>query len=116
MNFNAYDNVDESIVNKTRIDPYYRKLYSREIKFYPYYTILKRFNAKINKDEYYLALSNETDDGHDWRSTSHYNEGIKISLTEVWNKTPLKSLTSTTYIITDKVQEDNDSVVYRLYI
>jgi hypothetical protein len=116
MNLNAYDNIDESIVNKTWIEPSNEKLYSREIKFYPYYTILKRFNAKLNKDEYYLALSNETDDGHDWRSTGAYRNGIRISLVEVWHKTPLEYMTNTTYIIIDKVQEDNDSVVYRLYI
>ena len=86
------------------------------MKFYPFFTMLKRYNDKIRKDEFYLCLSAETDDGHDWRSTSVYKEGIKVSLTEVWNKTSLKNLTSTTYIVTDKVQEDNDSVVYRLYI
>ena len=82
MNLNAYDNVNDSATLKTWIDPYYRKLYSREIKFYPFFTMLKRYNDKIKRDEFYLCLSAETDDGHDWRSTAHYNNSVKVDLSE----------------------------------
>ena len=116
MNLNAYDNVNDSATLKTWIDPYYRKLYSREMKFYPYFTMLKRYNDKIKTDEFYLCLSNETDDGHDWRSTSHYNNSIKVSLSEFWANSRLKDIHTKTYIIIDKDYEDSNSVVYRLFI
>lgn len=116
MNLNAYDNVNDSAILKTWIDPYYKKLYSREMKFYPYYTMLKRYNDKVKRDEYYICLSAETDDGHDWRSTEHYNNSVKVNLSEFWYNSSLKNVAAKTYIIIDKDYEDNNSVVYRLFI
>lgn len=116
MNLNAYDNVDDSVVLKTWIDPYYRKLYSREMKFYPYYTMLKRYNNETKYDEYYICLSAELDDNHDWRSTEKYNNSVKCNLIEFWNKTSLKNIHKRTYIIVDKDYEDSNSIVYRLFI
>ena len=116
MNLNAYDNVDESIINKTWVNPRYRKLYSREIKYYPLYCLLKRYDNETKKDEYYVCLANYRDNEHDWHTTTKYNNSVKISLSEIWNKLDVRNATNITYIIATLVDEESDGIVYRLGI
>lgn len=116
MNLNAYDNVDESIINKTWINPRYRKLYSREIKYYPFYCLLKRYDATTKKDEYYICLANASDNSHDWHTTTKYNNSIKISLVELWNKLDCRKATENVYILVTLVDVQDDGVVYKLGI
>jgi hypothetical protein len=116
MNLNAYDNVDESIINKTWINPRYRKLYSREIEYYPMYCLLKRYNDTNKRDEYYLCLANTTDKNHDWHTTPKYNNSVKISLSEIWNKSSCRTYVTITYIAIALVDSQPDGKVYRLGI
>lgn len=116
MNLNAYDNVDESIVNNTWINPLYRKLYSREIKYYPHYCLLKRYNDKLAKDEYFLCLSNNIDKNHAWHTTERNGNSVKVHLDEIWNKSSLKHINDTIYVSVDKVDDEPDLVIYCLNI
>lgn len=108
MNLNAYDSVTPCF-SKTWIVPDNKKLYSYEIPYHPFYTLLKRYNNKTFSNDYFIALSDRLTDDKQWSTTYKTNSNaIKIDLAPIWKESSLNKLYRSTEISTriDNVFED----------
>lgn len=116
MNLNNYDNV-ETVCGKTWIDPTYKYLYSKEIKYHSSYTILQRYNKKENCYDFFLVLSNNPDNSHLWNCVTRTKSGtIKINLNHVWHVLPIKNNINEFDVNIKEVDKDDESVIYYLDI
>lgn len=118
MNLSAYDNIKEKIdKNKTWINIKKKTLLSREIKYRPYYTLLKRYNPKSNTNSYFIALLDGIVFDKKCKHTNKDDYGrIKINLSEIWNESWLSQLESDCNIMIEVEQNENDGDVYLLDI
>lgn len=115
MILNAYDTVDESAVNNSWVNLKYRKLYSKSMKYYPVYTFLKRYDAKIGKYEYFVALANKMlDNTKAWHSTERYGKSVKLSLADIWDYVKTEIKEPIQYVDSTLIEEDEDCVLYRV--
>ena len=113
LNLNPYDKVENQFNNKTWINPKYKKLYSKEIEFKPYYSFLQRYNKNSNTYDYYVIFSNVQYDDINWHSTTtNKNKAITINLSSIWNKSTLNRIKTPESISLIKKEEDKDSVIY----
>lgn len=78
----AYDEI-ENIYNDTWINKVYNKVYSIKIKYRRYCTFVKKYNGLTY--DYFICLSDDIDDKHNWINVQHYKKGFKISLAEFHN-------------------------------
>ena len=116
MNLNIYETLDIDRT-KTWVDPNYKKLYSKEIKHYAMFTILKRYNPKENCYEFFLVLSDKGDDEHIWDAITLTRSGIvKVNLTNYWKLLPFSNQRKEFNVVIEKVEEDDDGVIYYLDI
>lgn len=116
MNLNKYDNVTEKIdKTKTWVDIRKKQLLSREIKYRPYTCLLKRYNTKYNTYSYFIAILDNPPADRNCKCTVLDDYGrIKISLSNIWNKTYLNELKSNCNIICELVESDKDGDVYSI--
>ena len=116
MNLNIYDDVNYLDRTKTWYNPNSYQIYSRNIKYYPVYSIKKRFNKQINKNEYYLCLCNDNID-NSFNSTRRSNKGVlSFKVKRIINDCNLKYIKEPTNINYEVIEEDNDGIVYLLDI
>lgn len=116
MNLNCYDKV-EIPYDKTWIDTYYKRLYSREIPKYNAYAIMTRYNPKERCNDIFLVLTNNPDDNHVWYSTMQTKTGIlKINLVPYWHILNMASKPRECEVSIEKVEEDEEGVIYYLDI
>lgn len=117
MNLNKYDTVNEIRNDGCKVIPKYKRLYSYSIPFKPFYAIAKRYDTKCDVTSYYLILSNVILPNKDFHSTNKYgSNGIKVSLADIWNISPLKSFVSEASIVLRKEDSDADTDVYLIDI
>ena len=114
MNLNKYDNVTEKIdKTKTWVDIRKKQLLSREIKYRPYTCLLKRYNIKYNTYSQFIAILDNPPADRNYKCTVLDDYGrIKISLSNIWNKTYLNELKSNCNIICELVESDKDGDIY----
>ena len=86
MNLVTYDTINRIDYTKSWIDPTYRKLYSREIKYYNFYSFATRYNKYLERDEYYLILHNNINSSLKIYPLVSRNNICKIKLNDIWNK------------------------------
>ena len=80
MNLNIYEKIDID-KTKTWVNCTYKNLYSKEIKHYSMFTILKRYNPKEKCVDYFLVVSDSGDSEHKWDCITFTKSGIlKINL------------------------------------
>lgn len=116
MNLNIYDKVEISY-NKTWINKYYKKLYSREIPYYSAYTILTRYNPKDRCNDIFLVVTNKPDDEHLWNSVTETKSGItKINLSPYWRILNMMNKPNEFEVDIEKVDSDEDGAIYYLDI
>lgn len=115
MNFNIFDSIDGK-KKETWVNPRYKRLYSTVIKKYNYYCITKRFNSVTKSNDYYLLLTNETDDNFIWNTVGCKRNITKYSLANIWNVTKLKKYKSIEEVVLTKVDEDKNSAIYYIDI
>ena len=114
MNLNAYDTVNP-IFNTTWIVPENKKLYSKIIPYYKYYTFLKKYNKNDNVNDYYIAFSNEKDNTRTWFTTYFTNsKAIKIDLSFIWNDKIFKSIYYRREVELIVDNEFNDGIIYKI--
>lgn len=113
MNLNNYDAV-EPINNKgSWVNPIYKKLYSTEIEYHPYFSFLKRYNIKLNCTDYYIILSDNPIPNIENRGVVKDKNGkIKINLTPIWNDTNLRLITETTTINIIPTEKTDNGIIY----
>ena len=118
MNLNAYDNVKEELdKHKTWYSPKFRRLYSREIKFRPFYKFLKRWNETIKRNDYFLAISMNNVDGRFSIANKDNYSRLKFSVPkEVIEDSILNSIVEDTNIQIKLVDNQVDGEVYQLNI
>lgn len=114
MNLNTYDNITEKLdKTKTWVDINKKLLISREIKYKPYVSILKRYDFKTNSYSYFIALLNNPPVDKIFKKTIIDDYGrIKINLSNIWKETYLSQLESNCNIICELVENDKDGVIY----
>lgn len=116
MNLNLYDKV-EIPYDKTWIDTYYKRLYSREMPKYNAYTIMTRYNPRERCNDIFLALTNNMDNTHIWHSTMQTRSGIlKINLAPYWHILNMTNKPREFEVNIEKVDEDEDGAIYYLDI
>lgn len=118
MNLNAYDNIKEELdKHKTWYSPKFRRLYSREIKFRPFYKFMKRWNETIKRNDYFLAISMNNVDGKFSIANRDNYSRTKFSIPkEVIEDSILNSIVEDTNIEVKLVDNQVDGEVYQLNI
>ena len=112
INLKLYDTIVDE--HKTWISPRYKKLYSKVIKYKPFYTILKRYNALDRCNDFYLVISENLASGYRWFSTIKNSSYIKLDLTPFWkeiNKFTTKEDIEINIELDDK---DEETEIYKL--
>ena len=114
MNLNAYDNIIEKVdKKKTWIDIHSKILYSREIIYKPYISLVKRYNSKINTNSYFIVLLDNPPKDKLYSRTIKDDYGrIKIKLNSIWNDTYLPNLTKNSNIECKLVEVQRDGNIY----
>lgn len=116
MNLSAYDAVENDVFADTWINPTYKKLYSRSIKYYPYYAFLKKYNKNTKSNDYYVAMLKNTNSHVQCRSTIMNNKVIKLDLSPIWSTSYLCTFKQRTAIFIEEVEKNEDGVIYYLDI
>ena len=118
MNLSAYDKITEKIdKSKSWIHIKTKKLITREIKYRPYSTILKRYVPSCNIYEYYLVISDTTNNECKFNKVllDDYNR-LKISLLSIWKETSLSKLTRNVNVNITLDDKQDDCEIYKLDI
>ena len=116
MNLDLYERIDINRL-KTWVNCVRKKLYSKEIERYAMFTILKRYNPKENCTDYFLVLSNSGDNTHKWDCITLTKSGIvKINLANYWHLLPFAGKKGEFNVIVEKLEEDEDGIIYYLDI
>lgn len=112
MNLNEFDTIKDA-ESGYKVIPKYKRLYTINIKFKPYYAILKKYNQKTNNTSYYLVLSDVIVDNMNFHTTNRYgNNGVKIDLSSIWKDTILSTFNKETHINMFITDSDDTTVVY----
>lgn len=88
MNLNLYDNVKERIdKTKSWINAEYKLLFSREIKFRPYFSIMKRYDTERETYDFFIAMMDFPVVNKTCKKSKKDKYGrTKIPLTSIWNE------------------------------
>ena len=118
MNLNAYDNVKEELdKHKTWYSPKFRRLYSREIKFRPFYKFLKRWNETIKRNDYFLAISMYNTDNKFYRTERDNYGRLKVNIPkELIEDSILNFIIEDTNVEIKLVDDQIDGEIYQLNI
>lgn len=116
MNLNAYDNVIEKVdKTKTWVDIKSKTLFSKELKYRPYISLLKRYDVKTNSSSYYIALLDKPPINRKYKTTFVDEYGrIKFNMSSIWKETYLKRLESNCNICLDLIEREVDGDIYLL--
>lgn len=114
MNLNAYDDVIEKVdKKKTWIDIHSKTLYSREINYHPYISLVKRYNSKFNTNSYFIVLLDNPPKDKIYSRTIKDDYGrIKVKLNYIWNDTYLSNLNKNSNINCELVEVQRDGEIY----
>jgi len=119
MNLKSYEDALTTIDrNKTWVNVKYRIIFSREIKYRPYFNISHRYNATLCTHDYYLIVADYPLDERKWINTVRDNYGrIKIRIIgAVWCATILSAFKKDTNINIEHIEGDDICDVYYLDI
>lgn len=108
MNLAAYDTIKEINYLGHWIDPRYRRLYSRNLPYYKFYSFAKKYNPIKQVTDFYIILHNNLDTDLTIHSVIVDKGVIKLYLKDIWDETILKNIkdiTNVDLILEDK-QED----------
>ena len=118
MNLSAYDKITEKVdKSKSWIHIKSKRLITREIKYRPYSTILKRYVPSCNIYEYYLVISDTTNNDCKFNKVFIDDYGrLKISLLSIWKELGLDKINKNinVNITIDNTQDDCE--IYKLDI
>lgn len=116
MNINAYDDIREKLdKTKTWVDIRKKQLFSREIKYRKYNCLLKRYDAKTNITNYYIAMLDNPPTDRKYNNTIMDDYGrVKISISSIWKETYLARLSSNCNVCINLVESDEDGDIYFL--
>lgn len=118
MNLNAYDNIKEKI-NKTKTwtDIKRKLLISREIKYRPYYSLLKRYDVQKNVVSYFIAMLDKPPlDKVSYNTMTDDYGRIKLNVSSIWDETYLNKLETNCNICCNLVETEYDGDIYLIDI
>lgn len=118
MNIIAYDTIKKSInKNKTWISVKYKRIFSREIKYRKYYTLLSKYSLRDKKDNYYLACSDNMFNNSKTECTQLDNfNRCRFNIGAIWNKANLNHIESDFNIDIKLVNKQTDGEIYLLCV
>lgn len=117
INFNLYDAVTPNMINSTYVDIRFRKLYSREMKYFQYNTLLKKYNSKTNQYDLFVALTkNPVPNAKSELTYCTKHKQIKVNLSNIWEEFRFSRFKQNVIVNTEIVEEDDDGIVYYLDI
>lgn len=112
MNLSAYDAVKDINYFGNWVDPRYKRLYSRCLPNYKFYSFAKRYNPVKQITDYYLILHNELNTELTIHSVI-IDKGItKIYLKDIWDETTLRNLRDISNIDLVLEDEQKDCSIY----
>lgn len=114
MNLSAYDTIKQVDYLKTWVDPRYKRLYSREIPFYKFYSFAKKYNPDNKATDYYIINHNTLDTDLIVHSTIQDKGMIKMYLKDIWDESPLKYIRDVENIKLEIDSEQEDCIVYHI--
>ena len=117
MNLLMYDPIDEKVdKQKTWVYPNKKCLFSRELKYYKYYYLAKRYDNNNDCTNYFLIFVNNQVNNI-CKLTKIDNFGrLSVNISKIWKYTILKNITKPENINIDLVEYDKNQIVYYLDI
>lgn len=115
MNLSAYDVIKQINYLKTWVDPRYKRLYSRELPDYKFYSFAKKYNPDNNVTDFYIILHNNIDTDLIIHPVIIDKRVTKLYLKDIWNESPLRTITNIENIkldIDDNTQDD--CIIYKI--
>ena len=107
-------------IDKTRswINVRHRIIFSREIKYRPYFNLSKRYNSTSKEYDYYLIVADYPVDDRRWLNTVRDNYGrVKIRVIgAIWCETILSNYKKDTNINITRIDGDDICDIYYLDI
>ena len=116
MNLSAYDGIKQVNYLGTWVDPRYKRMYSRVLPYYKFYSFAKKYNPIKQCTDFYLILHNELNTDLAIHSVYVNNNVMKIYLKDIWNETSLRYLTYISNITLTLEDKQDDCVIYFLDI
>lgn len=117
MNLSAYDIINKKYSKGTWFDSDYGRLYSTEIEYHPYCTLLKRYDAVKKINDYFIALS-DTDfvDAENVTITKNEKGIVKIDIKSIINESSLFRVNGRVFISIEEVDRSDEGVIYSINV
>ena len=115
INLNEYDIIQESFTRGTWVDPTYKRLYSTDIRYKPFSSVLKKYNPTSKQNEYYLILLDKMHPDIACNGVKQKDGITKIDI-PCWNETNLRYVTSKAKISIEQVDAQDGADIYILDI
>lgn len=118
VNFNIYDDANNKLDRtKTWVNIKYKQIFSREIQFRKYSSLVYRYSVSNNAYTYFIIVSDEPPVNISYSNTIKDDYGrFKINVANIWNKTILQTFKKDTNINITHVDGDSTGDVYELDI
>lgn len=117
MNLNAYDIINKKYSKGTWFDSDYGRLYSTEIEYHPYCTLLKRYDAVKKVNDYFIAVSdNDFVDAEAVTITKNEKGIVKIDVKSIVRESSLFRISGKVFISIEEVDRSNDGVIYSINV
>ena len=112
INLNEYD--DTTTIDKTWIDPNYKRLYSYEITYKPFYTILSKYNPIDKETYFYIVVTDDVIPNKMCKAVMRTkSNACKIDLLTIWDRLRIIGNEKFAVSIT-KEDEDEHMIIYKL--
>lgn len=111
MNLSAYDDSNST----GYIEVNFKRIYLKNVEYYSYAVILKKYNAETNAYDLYIAMSNNFEDRTDTLGVSKRGNTIKVDIVSVYSQY-FNNITTKTNINLIEDRKDEDGVVYKIEI
>ena len=116
INLMQYDNIIEQVdKSKTWFNPNTRFIYSREIANKKYYSFKRKWSDDKKQFDYFLILSDKYIPNSKFRVVRIDDDGrMKLRLDSIFKLSWISSAEHDVNINIQKLEEDNESVVYQI--
>lgn len=118
MNLSAYDEVDRKLdKTKTWYSPTMHALISREIKYRPYYTLVKRYKPETRTYDYFIAVFDEKSSTGSPKRVHKDNYGrCFMNIEKITRFIGLINVTEPVNVHIKEVDKTDDGEVYKIIV
>lgn len=117
MNLSAYDLVKDFSKVRNYVDVKYKRLHSWDIPYKKYYAIAKRWSPSLQRNNYYIIVTdNELDDPVCRYTYSPSPNKTRFDLNDIWKTSDLCKFKVNTEIDVTLVDNQEDCIIFELNI